>query len=456
MIEATKIQVTKTLATKKFGLWTLTFLVIANMVGAGVFTTSGFTLKALGTPSLVVTAWIVGGLIAIAGAVGYGQLARAMPESGGEYLFLSRAAHPLLGFIAGWVSLIAGFSGAIAFAATAFEDYLLPARDDLAWLPADSVAIAVIVGAGIFHGVRARVGAAVQNSVVVLKLGLLAAILIFAATKISTHTWHHETLAGVEMGGWTLVSAFAGSLVWISLSYLGFNAAVYIADEVDEAGKIVPRALLIGTSTVLVLYVLLNMVFVFAPAAEDIAGVPDVAAVAAAALGGNGFASFVRLTICAALLTSVFSMMMAAPRVYAKMADDGLMPGFMRIKGETPQAAIAVQILVASALVLISSLRGLLSYLGLTLSLSAACAVACLFSPRVRTRPVLHPSHILPALYIGGTLTAATLMTVSEPRQLLGTLATVVAGVLAYSFIRGANPIGFRVSEPDSEPNRLS
>ena len=105
--------------TKKFGFWTLTFLVIANMIGAGVFATSGFALHDLGSPHVVILAWAVGGVIALAGAFSYGRLVRAMPESGGEYLFLSRAAHPMLGFVAGWVSLIAGFSGAIAFAATA-------------------------------------------------------------------------------------------------------------------------------------------------------------------------------------------------------------------------------------------------------------------------------------------------------------------------------------------------
>ena len=429
-------------------------MVIANMIGAGVFTTSGFTLQSLGAPSLVVAAWIVGGLIAIAGAAAYGQLVRAMPESGGEYLFLSRAAHPLLGFIAGWVSLIAGFSGAIAIAATTFVGYLLPDQIRPAWLPADSVAIGAIIAAGVFHGVRARVGALVQNSVVILKLVLLAALLAFAAVKLTSHTWHGATLTGAEKSGWAIVSAFAGSLVWISFSYMGFNAAVYIADEADDAARVIPRALLFGTSTVLVLYVLLNALFVYAPPAADIAESPkEVAAVAAAALGGSGFSAFVRLTISAALLTSVFSMIMAAPRVYAKMAADGLLPDALRFKGETPQAAVVLQVVVASALVLMTTLRELLWYLGLTLSLSAVCAVACLFSPRVRNKPVLHRSHILPALYIAGTLTAATLWILSDPWQLLGTLLTFAAGAVAYVVIRRSNPAGVLAFDPkvDSE-----
>ena len=127
---------------KQFGLWTLTFLVIANMVGAGVFTTSGFAMGDLHSPFLVVTAWVVAGLIALAGAFSYGQLIRCMPESGGEYLFLSRAFHPMVGFIAGWVSMFAGFTAAIAVAALALESYALP--DSVAeaiGLPRGSVAI---------------------------------------------------------------------------------------------------------------------------------------------------------------------------------------------------------------------------------------------------------------------------------------------------------------------------
>ncbi len=421
---------------KKFGLWTLTFLVIANMIGAGVFTTSGFTISSLGSPFLVVAAWLVGGLIAIAGAASYGQLARLIPESGGEYVFLSRVAHPLLGFIAGWVSLIAGFSGAIAFAATAFASYVVAEETRPLWLR-DAVAVSVIVVAGYFHGLHRHVGAVMQNTLVILKLGLLAALLVFAATRITTHTWHTATLANFDKTGWPLVSAFAGALVWIALSYMGFNAAVYVADEADDATRTVPRALMLGTSATLVLYLLLNAVFVFAAPAEKIAGVPDVATVAADSLGGGSFANLVRLTISAALLTSVLSMMLAAPRVYAKMAEDGLMPRFLRFSGEAPWAATLVQVLIAVVLVLSSSLRGLLSYLGLTLSLSAACSVACLFLPAARRESSRVATLLLPAIYIVLTVAAAIIATVAEPRQLLGTALTFLVGAVLYFVVGG-------------------
>ncbi|QGJ68934.1 Amino acid permease-associated region [Planctomycetales bacterium 10988] len=445
---------------KKFGFWTLTFLVIANMIGAGVFTTSGFSLLDLGSPEVVLMAWLVGGGIAVAGAYSYGMLVKAMPESGGEYLFLSRAAHPLLGFIAGWVSLIAGFSGAIAFAATAFESYSIPEEIRPPWLPVGAVAIASIVLAGAFHGLSTQTGAFAQNAVVLLKLGLLAAILLFALAKLPTDVWQGLEASPESPSGWALATAFAGSLVWISLSYSGFNAAVYVAGEVNNAEKIVPRALVAGTGLVVFLYLLLNAIFVYAPPAKAIQGQPDVAAIAARALGGEGFEVFVRGTIALCLLTSVFSMMMAAPRVYAKMAEDGFLPSQLRLQDGRPLMATIIQVALATFLVLNSTLEKLLSYLGLTLSISAACSVFCLFLPTIRKKTILHLSHLVPAIYILATLLAAGMMISFDPWQMVGTLVTFSVGAIVYLFMSmlktAPNPANAEISKSVSQEDRVS
>ncbi len=428
-------------SSKPFGPWTLTLLVVANMVGAGVFTTSGYTLQALGDPLWVVLAWGVGGLIALSGAASYGQLARLMPESGGEYLFLSRAAHPLLGFIAGWVSLIAGFSGAMAYAATALEDYVLPASTQPDWLPDDALAMGVIVVASILHGIRAWSGAWLQNLAVVFKLTLLCGFLALVAWFAPSYDWHDEGLAKAVSGNaWNFAAAFAGSLVWISLSYSGFNAAVYVATETRDAERIAPRALWLGTLLVCVLYLLLNTVFVYAPPPEAIAGQVDVAAVAAHALGGDLFAGLVRWTIVLALLTSVLSMMMAGPRVYAKMADDGFLPQWLSFQSDTPRIAIALQMAIAILLVRITSPEELLSYLGLTLSLSAACSAACLFLPGVRSRAPRQASLFLPVVYVVSTFVVAGVKMYNDsmeaehhvPKDVVGAAITFALGSVAY------------------------
>ena len=405
---------------KGFGFWTLTFLVVANMIGAGVFTTSGFTLASLGDPWIVLLAWFVGGLVALCGAFSYGILIQRMPASGGEYVFLSRAVHPFAGFMAGWISLLAGFSGAIAFAAVALESYL--PGDFPAKLPAVGV---VVLGAAL-HGGRRWLGVGVQNTAVILKLLLLGIFLGWGATSID---WGSDSTRSFQTEGGFL--AFAQALVWISLSYSGFNAAVYVAGEATSP-LIVARALVTGTAVVVLLYLLLNAAFVLGAPAAEISGQADVAAVAARWIGGAGFEVFTRVVISIALLTSVLSMMMAGPRVYGKMAEDGVIPKIFVLREDRVWPAVLLQMGLALLLILVGTLQELLAFLGLTLSLTAAVTVGSLFfGKRVRGWAALPP-----ALFILATLTAASLLIVHKPGQALGASISLVLGGIAYRLTR--------------------
>lgn len=419
---------------RTLGLFSLVCLIIANMVGAGVFTTSGFALGDLGSANRVVAAWVVGGLIALAGAVSYGGLVRRMTESGGEYLFLSRVIHPVAGFIAGWVSLLAGFTGAIAFAALTFETYAFPVRPE--WLPEGVAASALVVLAAVLHGVRVRAGAVTQNTAVVLKVALLIGFLFFAASVAMTTGAAPVT---VVPGPFSL-SAFAGSLVWISLSYSGFNAAVYVAGEAKDAERNAPRALWIGTLIVTGLYVALNAAFVYLPSFETVVGKQDVAAAAAQAIGGDTAAMGIRVIIVIALVTSVFSLIMAGPRVYARMAEDGVLPGIFRFTGtEAPTAAIFGQAALAIALISLSDLRGLLGYLGFTLSISAALSVASLFilAKREGRQAIAVPGYpFTPLFYVVVTLVLAGIAGARDPLQLLAAVVTIASGSVAYYFVK--------------------
>lgn len=416
---------------------TLTGLVVASMIGAGVFTTSGFALGDLGTPGRVMLAWLVGGGVALCGALSYGALARRMTESGGEYLFLSRAVHPLVGFLAGWVSLLAGFTGAIAFAASAFEVYALPDSIRPSWLPTDVLAICVVVLSGVLHGRRVQVGASSQNIAVGVKLALLAAFLLYALFHLSSPRWRGGPL--LPPGETTLppfsLSAFAVTLMWISLSYSGFNAAIYVAGEARDADVAVPRAMVVGTLIVTALYLALNAVFVYAPAPEVIAHQHDVAARAAFALGGEPLAVIVRVIIALALLTSVSAMVMAGPRVYARMAEDGMFPALFRMRSDAPGTAVILQVILAAIVIWITELRELLSYLGFTLSVSAAVTVAGLFVLRWRegARRVPIPGYpIVPGLFVLCTLSFAGLAVVRRPVEPLAGMATIAIGIVLY------------------------
>ncbi len=407
-------------------------MVIANMIGAGVFTTSGFTIASVGSPKWVMVAWVIGGMIAVCGALSYGRLIQMIPEAGGEYLFLSRTLGPLWGFLAGWVSLIAGFTGAIAFAATTFESYALPESIRPTWLPPDVLACSALAMAGLAHGLRVRIGATLQNFIVVLKLALIGVFVWVAATHWNQDVWHGAATGVDFTGNRDFWLSMATAIMWISLSYSGFNAAIYVASESKSAARTVPRALLVGTIVVFAVYLVLNFVFVYAPSRDLIAGQREVAAIAAQAVGGNFLEALVRGVIGLAQLTSITSMIMAAPRVYAKMASDGLLPRWFRFESEAPRKAIFAQVVLAIAIVLISTLQDLINYLSVTLALSAAATVACLF---VRRRELSSSNRfvLVPAgLFVACTMFFAVLMAINEPRNLLGTAATVLSGIFAY------------------------
>jgi len=405
------------------------------MIGAGVFTTSGFALKALGDPTWVLIAWIVGGCIALCGAASYAGLALQIHASGGEYVYLARVVHPLAGFVAGWVSLLAGFTAAIAFAALACEAYLRPL------LPVEptngSIASALVMLAALLHALRVSIGAAAQNLLVALKLLLIAAFIAASFLLSADSGTLQPQASAAQLSPWS----FAQNLVWISLSYSGFNAAIYVAGEARDSGT-VARALWIGTGLVTVAYLLLNYVFVALPESAAVTGRADVAAAAAEFIGGSSLAFMVRAIVVLALVTSVFSMLMAGPRVYARMADDGLLPAALKLRKQGPRGAIAFQAVLAVLVIWLTDLKTLLSYLGFTLSLSAAAAVGCLFVVHRRSPELGRPAGYpwVPALFIAATLTLAALAAVRQPVELAAALLTLASGAAIYAVIRRLMP----------------
>ena len=422
------------------GPWTLIAVVVASMIGAGVFTTSGFALGDLGSPLRVLAAWLAGGLLALCGAISYGALARLIPDSAGEYLYLSRTVHPAAGFVAGWVSLLAGFTAAIAYAALTFAAYAAPLADSP--FASNIVATLAITAAALLHALHVKQGAWAQNAAVVLKLSLILGFCVFALFEPGLSSWaglaeiRNETREIPPFSA----AAFAQTLVWVSFSYSGFNAAVYIAGEVPLARERVPRALVLGTALTMLIYLALNAVFVLVPSYDAIAFQQDVAAITAHAVGGETMAIAARFLVALALFTSISVMMMIGPRVYAKMADDGLLPPALRFEGETPMASIITQGVLAAVVVWITGLRELLSYLGFTLGLSAAASVAALFVV-VRRSPGLGgtlPGYPwAPAIFVISTLSFAALAATVNPWEMLAALLTICSGILLYRVLHG-------------------
>ncbi|MEZ5964073.1 MAG: amino acid permease [Planctomycetota bacterium] len=410
----------------RIGLGSAVALVVANMIGAGVFTTAGFALGDLGGRGPVMLAWVVGGVLAVLGALSYSALAVRWPTSGGEYEYVRRTLHPAAGIAAGLVSMLAGFSAPIAAAGAAFDEYfwhlLGEPRPDLPWLP--SLAIA---GAAVAHSLHVRLGARVQNTIVVVK-GVLIAVFLALGTRLCFGAGSDEgTLPHVPL----TASAFGNSLMWIYLAYSGWNASTYVAGEVDDPRHNVPRAMLLGTLLVMVVYLALNAVFLWSVPASALAGRAEVAAIAAQALLGPGGRAMVSATVALALLTSITAMLMAGPRVYARMAEDRALPGFFATTAGSgaPRRAIALQAVLALLFLWIARLQQLMTYIGWTLSISAAAAVIGLIRVRRREGAAQVPCAgwpYVPVAFVAGVLYFAALSIARDRSAALGGLATLL------------------------------
>lgn len=420
-------------STGSFGVWTLAALVVGNAIGAGIYTTSGYSLASLGSPEWVLLAWMIAGLIALCGALSYGMLVQNLQESGGEYLYLSRSIHPLAGFIAGWISLLAGFPGAIAFAASALEAYARAGIPTLASAPIDSIAIGVTLAAGFIHIGRTGIGAKIHEWVVAFMLFAITVALI-CSFLLYTNSPQLPYIDPQEVTSFSLLN-FANSLVWISLSYSGFNSAAYVAGEVTNAKVVVPRGMILGTLLTIFICVALNAVIVYSDAPTNLSGQAEIAAIAAESLGGQTARRLVEIMIAVSLLTSITAMAMAGPRVYAKMAEDGALPKLFRAKlNNPPRASIILQVVISIALIMVADLRELLSYLGITLSLCLALAVSSLFIRHWRNAeiPTSKWYPIAPFIFVVSTVVFALLSAINDIRQVYALIPTIGIGVVAY------------------------
>ena len=411
--------------TRCLGLVSATALVVANMVGTGVFTTSGFLLADLKSPWPVLGVWVAGGVLAALGALSYGALARRLPESGGEYLFLSRTLHPSLGYVAGWISLLVGFSAPLAAAAMAFGAYAGP------WFPRVApqfLGTVLILVFSALHAANVRAGAWVQNAAVLLKVILILGFVGLAAGRLgAVHIPPPQSAPLALMGV---------SLVWVSFSYSGWNAAIYIGSEVTHPERNLPRSLLLGTAIVTLVYLALNAVFVFSAPIDQLAGKLEVGRVAATALGGPAWGNMVSALVALVLVSSVSSLIMAGPRVYARMAEDRYLPSCLAPRNGPPVNAILLQGVLALVLLWSSTFDQLLTYIGFTLGLSTAATVAGLMRIRLQegSQVRLPGWPWVPASFLMATLAITGFAIAQRPKESLAGFATILLGLLAWAF----------------------
>jgi amino acid transporter len=408
---------------RTLGFWSATALVVASMLGTGVFTTTGFLLADLHSPWLILAAWLAGGVIALLGALSYGALAKHIPESGGEYLFLSRTVHPAAGYVAGWISLLVGFSAPLAAAANAFGEYT---KDWLPSIPPPLTGTLLLLVTSALHAGNVKRGAFAQNVAVVLKVTLLSLFLALGSA--------HLAPAPPTTANPASIPDIAMSLVWISFSYSGWNAVIYIGGEVAHPERNLPRSLLAGTLCVTLLYLATNAVFLLAVPSEVLTGRLEVGRLAAAHLGGPRWADATTLLIALALLTSISALVMAGPRVYSRVAADGYLPTWLATTSGPPRPAILLQLAVALAMLWTATYQSLLSFIGFTLGLSTALTVCGLMLERRRLGPALQVPGWpwVPGAFVVAVLAMTSLSIARAPLPSLAGITVLGLGWLVW------------------------
>lgn len=425
-----------------------TNMVVANMIGTGIFTSIGFQVApdAIPDPFAILVIWLLGGILSVFGATAYAEIATHFRESGGEYVYLSKLYHPILGLASGWVSLVVGFAAASASLGLAAGEYLASALTP--WLGASplpvtqTVAILFVAVAVLIQFAGIQKGGWAQNILTILKLSFILALIAIPLVSLP------EALkSGVHWGpterSWETIFSlpFAGSLVWVMFAYSGWNAATYIVGNLKDPKRNLPRAVLMGTGIVTVLYMALTAVFLFSAPMSELAGRVDVGnLVLERSLGLKAAQSFT-LLFALTLLAGVNAMFMAGPRVVQRMGQDHSL--FRVFQKETeqgsPRNAILAQALITVLFVLFTSFKDIIEYIGITLTLFSLLTVFGVFLLRYRKQ--LGPDSVrtwgyplTPALFLLAGLWMLLYFGLNDPWKLAASVLTLLPAVLTYGF----------------------
>ena len=419
---------------RTLGLFPTTNIVVANMIGAGIFTMSGFLMADLLNPVLMIILWVVGGIIALCGAMAYGELGAAMPQAGGEYFFLSKLYNPILGFLSGWVSFFVGFSAPIAASALGVTAYIFGETDNV--FLKKIFAIAIIVIFTLIHRRGLELGAKIQNSLTIMKVTLIVG-LVFFGFLLGKGDVNHFSLGSTfnfDFAGWKTIGL---SLMWIMFAYAGWNASAYIGSEIKNPTKNLPRSLLLGTGIVLFLYICLNFFYVYAIPPADMGGVLSIGKLAAGNLFGKSFESVLSIFISFALFSSLSAFIILGPRVYYSMAKDRAFfkfAGKVHPKFGVPSKSILLQGGIAVVMVLFGTFDQLLTYMGFSLGIFPILAVLGVFKLRRTNKSVnkLPGFPVTSLVYIITGVCILVLAYFERPIESSIAIGTVLIGIPAY------------------------
>jgi amino acid transporter len=436
------------------------------MIGVGLYVSSFYSLGSLKDARLVLIVWVIGGLHALCGAIAYGAVAKRLPVSGGEYSYLTRCVHPAIGLVAGWVSILAGFAAPIAASSILFAEYLrqILGRTDmgLGVFDARVLATLTIVASALLYVFHLKIGTSFNNGVIAIKMLCFAIFLSVGipfvlqsgfdgfvkppATSEGSAEISRDLF--VRLQEWDTIHNMIVALFYVSLAYTGFNASIYLAGSIDVGSEdgatrsLVSKSMWMACCLVIVLYVLLNMVFLYGMDASSIVQLDQgYVSVVAKSIGGPWLSTLIQWTIVLSQATSVLAMMATGPMVYAQMAKDGRLPKVFDVShgATTSRVSVLVQSTLCCLIVWMSKIEEIVGYLGLTLTACGALAVSSIWFARKQletTIPLRWYEHGATALYIAGAMVLLAFAAGSQPIKLWLCLSTFSVGLIAYALSR--------------------
>jgi basic amino acid/polyamine antiporter, APA family len=416
------------------GFFTACGIVIANIIGTGVFTSLGFQVADIHSGFALLMLWIVGGIAALCGALCYGELSAALPRSGGEYHFLSEIYHPALGFMAGFISATVGFAAPIALAAMAFGKYFHGVFNFGSPILLSFVTVWIVA---LFHFGNLRLGSTFQNVWTLVKLLLIAALigagLLIEEKQPITFLPHAADTMAIFSG------AFAVALVYVMYSYSGWNASSYIIGEVKNPERNVPRSLLVGTTIVMAAYVLLNAVFLATAPQDEMRGQLEVGLIAGKHIFGENGGRIVGAVICLGLISAISSMTWIGPRVTMSMGEDHWLLRFLGRKNAqgVPANAVLVQLLIVNLLLLTRSFELVVIYIQFALLLCSLLTVIGVVVLRMARPEIARPYRVWlypipPIVFAAITVWMMVYLLRSKTTESIAGLGTAIAGFLLY------------------------
>ncbi len=417
---------------------TATAIVVADMVGVGVFTSLGFQVTDIPSGFSILLLWTVGGVVALCGVFSYGELGAMFPRSSGEYNFLGRAYHPAFGFLAGWVSATVGFAAPVALAAMAFGEYgraILPDAPPLALAVGGVWLVSIVQLTGVRHSSTFQLVATILK-VVLITAFLVSGFLIATPQPVSFVPSSPDLV-------YVLSAPFAISLVFVMYSFSGWNAATYIIGEMQLPERNVPRAMLFGTLIVLVLYVALNAVFLHSAPIDKLAGQLDVARISGSYIFGELGGRIVGAMICVGLISSISAMMWIGPRVMMTMGEDipALRLFSQRSASGAPVYAILFQLAVASLMLFTRSFEAVLDFIQFALLFCSFFTVAGVIKLRITNPELPRPYRawgypITPLVFLLVTAFMMYYLLTQRPLQSALGILIMVSGLLIYAIFR--------------------